>query len=131
MAMNPEDIVKYKSLYLQTSWGYLNMLQKNVAFLLKDVQNVNAIDASHIAAHSLKSQSILMGYNHIGNFAALLEEIFKAVKDKKYSIPHEILDGISTGLKKVHISLTQIAENGTEVEMAEDIAFLENMYKNS
>ncbi len=61
MSMNQDDITKYKSLYLQTSWGYLNMLRKNVAFLLKGGKNETALDAAHLSAHSLKSQSILNG----------------------------------------------------------------------
>jgi chemotaxis protein histidine kinase CheA len=130
MPMNHEDVVKYKSLYLQTSWGYLNMLQKNVGFLLNGVQSENVIESLHLAAHSLKSQSILMGYNQIGQFSGLLEQIFKAAKEKSFVPNNEILDLILNGLNNVHLSLTQIAENGTEVDMSETITKIEGMYKN-
>jgi chemotaxis protein histidine kinase CheA len=129
MSMNPEDIIKYKSLYLQTSWGYLNMLQKNVGFLLKDNQNAGSIDSCHLAAHSLKSQSVLMGFENIGKFSGLMEEIFKAAKEKTYSLNNSVLEIMLNGLKNVHLSLTQIAENGTEVTMTDVIAQLENVKK--
>ena len=130
MPMNHEDVVKYKSLYLQTSWGYLNMLQKNVGFLLNGVQSENVIESLHLAAHSLKSQSILMGYNQIGQFSGLLEQIFKAAKEKAFVPNNEILELILKGLSNVHLSLSQIAENGTEVDMSETITKIEGLYKN-
>lgn len=131
MPMNPDDIVKYKSLYLQTSWGYLNMLQKNVAFLQKGPQEEKAIDASHLAAHSLKSQSNLMGYNQIGKIAGQMEEVFKAVKEKTFVLNNDILDVIISALRKVHFSLEQIAENGNEVDMAEESGKLNGLFKQS
>jgi chemotaxis protein histidine kinase CheA len=129
MPMNHEDVVKYKSLYLQTSWGYLNMLQKNVGFLLNGVQSDNVIESLHLAAHSLKSQSILMGYNQIGQFSGLLEQIFKAAKEKAFVPNNEILELILKGLSNVHLSLSQIAENGTEVDMSDTVTKIEGLYK--
>lgn len=125
--MNQEDIVKYKSLYLQTSWGYLNMLRKNVAFLLKGTQVETAVDASHLASHSLKSQSILMGYTQIGKFSGILEELFKATKDKAIVLNNETLEIMLTGLRKVQDSLSQIAENGDEVDLSEENTKLEGV----
>lgn len=127
MSMNPEDIIKYKSLYLQTSWGYLNMLQKNVAFLLKDPKIENAIDSCHLASHSLKSQSLLMGFEQIGKLSGIMEEVFKKAKEKTAELNSEILGVILKGLDDIHLSLTQIAENGNEVIMTDVIAQLENI----
>lgn len=127
--MNPDDIVKYKSLYLQTSWGYLNMLQKNVAFLLKDPQEEKAIDASHLAAHSLKSQSALMGYNQIGKIAGQMEEVFRAVKEKTFVLQNDLLGVVLSALSKIHFSLEQIAENGAEVDMTDEANKLDALFK--
>lgn len=121
MAMNQDDITQYKSIYLQTSWGYLNMLRKNVAFLLKGVQWENALDAAHLAAHSLKSQSILMGYNQIGKFSEDMETLFRTAKEKNSKIDGSILNIILDGLTKVQTSLTQISENGGEIDMSDEI----------
>lgn len=119
--MNQDDITQYKSIYLQTSWGYLNMLRKNVAFLLKGVQWENALDAAHLAAHSLKSQSILMGYNQIGKFSEDMETLFRTAKEKNSKIDGSILNIILDGLTKVQTSLTQISENGGEIDMSDEI----------
>ena len=130
MAMNQEDITQYKSLYLQTSWGYLNMLRKNVAFLLKGTQAENALDSAHLAAHSLKSQSILMGYNQIGKISEEMEKIFNETKENKTMLKESTLRIILSGLKKVQISLAQISENGGEVDMIEEINKLGELIKN-
>lgn len=123
--MNPEDVTKYKSLYLQTSWGYLNMLRKNVAFLLKGAQTQTAVEAAHLAAHSLKSQSILMGYNQIGKFSEKMEQVFKLNKDNSTVPDSETLNVVLSGLEKIHTSLIQIAENGQETNITEEIEKLE------
>jgi chemotaxis protein histidine kinase CheA len=130
MSMNPDDIVKYKSLYLQTSWGYLNMLQKNNAFLMKDQKNKTAIDASHLASHSLKSQSILMGYTQIGKLAGQMEDIFKAAKENRFNLTPEILIIINSVLRKIHDSLEKIAESQLEVNMSDESEKLEKLFAN-
>lgn len=129
MPMNPDDIVKYKSLYLQTSWGYLNMLMKNSAFLTKGPQTDIVIDSSYLAAHSLKSQSTLMGYNQIGKISGIIEQILKAKKEKKGELNNEMLEIMLSGFKKIQVSLTQIAENASEVDMSEEIEKLEKFVK--
>lgn len=126
--MNPEDIIKYKSLYLQTSWGYLNMLQKNNAFLLLDQKNISAIEASHLAAHSLKSQSLLMGYSQIGKLSGQMEEIFKAAKDGKFNITKDILNIFSSVIKKIHDSLEKISESQLEIDMSEESNKLKELF---
>ncbi|HUQ84946.1 MAG TPA: Hpt domain-containing protein [Candidatus Limnocylindrales bacterium] len=128
-SMNPEDIIKYKSLYLQTSWGYLNMLMKNVAFLMNGPQTEPIIDGSYLAAHSLKSQSALMGYEQIGKISGIVEQILKLTKEKTLELNQEKLEIILNGLRKVQLSLTQIAENKDEAEMSDEIKNLETLLK--
>lgn len=125
MSMNQDDITKYKSLYLQTSWGYLNMLRKNVAFLLKGGKNETALDAAHLSAHSLKSQSILMGYNQIGKLSEEMEKVFKLTKEGSMSIDDGTFKVLFNGLKKVQHSLSQISEQGSEVDMSDEIQALQ------
>lgn len=129
MPMDHEDIIKFKSLYLQTSWGYLNMLLKNMAFLQKGKAAESVIDGSHLASHSLKSQSLLMGYDQVGKLSELIEKIFKKTKEKSFTLDPKTLDTILAGLNKIQLSLTQIADNGDEAEMNEEISNLEAVIK--
>lgn len=125
--MTQEDIIKYKSLYLQTSWGYLNMLRKSIAFLIQGSQARPVLNSAHLAAHSLKSQSILMGYNQIGELSKILEGIFKA-ENKNINVTDKIaLEIILKALAKVQLSLTQISENGKEIDMSEEINKLKSL----
>jgi chemotaxis protein histidine kinase CheA len=129
MSMDPGDVVKYKGLYLQTSWGYLNMLQKNVAFLQKGDKTETLIDGSYLAAHSLKSQSLLMGYGQTGKLAGQMEEILRAAKEKRFVLNEEILTVIVSALGKIHQSLDKIAANDVEVDMTEESQKLEELFK--
>lgn len=127
MSMNQEDIIKYKSLYLQTSWGYLNMLRKNSAFLLKKTRKGNAVDAAHLAAHSLKSQSILMGYDQIGKISERMEKIFSIQKDNSTDLEDSTLKIIMSSLHRIQLSLTRISEKGTEIDMTDEIQMLDQV----
>jgi two-component system, chemotaxis family, sensor kinase CheA len=128
MSMNPDDVTKYKSLYLQTSWGYLNMLQKNIAFLRINQKNMSAIEASHLAAHSLKSQSYLMGFNQIGKLSGQMEQIFKAAKENTTQIAQDVLVIMTSVLKKIHDSLEKISENQLEIDMSEESKKLSEIF---
>ncbi len=128
--MNQDDITKYKSLYLQTSWGYLNMLRKNLAFIQNGTQKDNVVESAHLAAHSLKSQSILMGYNQIGELSEKMEKLFKAVMEKSFVLDDATLGVMLSGLKKIQSSLAQISENGQDLDMSEEINELDSTIKN-
>lgn len=119
--MNHDDVIKYKSLYLQTSWGYLNMLRKNIAFLQKGTKAQHSIDAAHLAAHSLKSQSNLMGYTQLGQLSEVMEKIFKANKDNVLILDSFTLEIIHDALKELQLSLSQIADNGQEIDLKGEI----------
>ncbi|HSW48180.1 MAG TPA: Hpt domain-containing protein [Candidatus Saccharimonadales bacterium] len=126
--MNNEDIIKYKSLYLQTSWGYLNMLRKNIAFLLHGRSATSAVDSAHLAAHSLKSQSILMGYTKIGELCEEMEHIFQESKQNSAVPDEEILKIMLESLKTIQLSLTQISENAKELDLSEETDRLRRRY---
>ncbi len=125
MPMNPDDVTKFKSLYLQTAWGYLNMLNKSIAFLLKGEQTKEAVESAHLAAHSLKSQSLLMGYVQIGTMQGEMEKIFNDCKEKLTVPDNTTMDIILSGLKKIQTSLLQISDSGKEMDMSDEIKKLE------
>ena len=60
--MSTVDLSKFKTLYNQTALEYVKKLEDTVTLLRTDAANKNAMNEIYIAAHSLKSQSLMMGY---------------------------------------------------------------------
>ena len=73
--MAPIDLGSYKSIYLKTAKEYVDKISISLDQLSSDVSNKDALNNLHIASHSLKSQSQVMGYNDIAQLSKSLEEI--------------------------------------------------------
>lgn len=73
--MGDINLSDYKNLYLQTAKEYMDKISVSLSQLSKDVLNKEAIKNLHIASHSLKSQSQVMGYGDIADLCMGIEKI--------------------------------------------------------
>ncbi|MEK7572221.1 MAG: Hpt domain-containing protein [Patescibacteria group bacterium] len=127
MDITPEDKMKYKPLYVRTARAYINDMQQQIAILLKEPHNTEAIGIIHMAAHSLGSQSLVMGYSSIGELARLIEKIFRAKKDTRETIESEILASINVCVKRMIVSLYEIEKTGEELALTTEIKQLTSL----
>ena len=125
MQLPQEDINKYKPLYLQTAKNYLENMQAHISNLLKDEQRGDAVKQIHIDAHSLKSQSQVMGYNNISKTCELIEYIFNKEEKENIEIKHDTLIKIQKAITQLSDSMTQIEKTGKELDLTEIINELE------
>lgn len=72
--MTNTDLSSYKSLYLQTAKEYIEKITASLGQLLSDVSNKEALNNLHIASHSLKSQSQVMGFTDIADLCLRIEK---------------------------------------------------------
>lgn len=121
MSMDPADKAKYKNLYLQTGREYVVQMQTNISVLLKNGQKDAPMEAMLLASHSLKSQSLIMGYMTMGLFCATIEAVFKSEKAKKHALENDVLTLIANGLVKLKESMDCIQQNGNELDLTETI----------
>ncbi len=127
MPMSQDDIIKYKNLYLQAARNYLQNMQLNISFLLKEEQSEAAIKQVHIDAHSLKSQGQIMGYKNIAGVSEIIENLFNKTGNEKININKDILIQIQADLCRLQDSFTEIEKNGKELDLTEVIKKLENV----
>lgn len=71
--MAQTNLSDYKNLYLQTAKEYMNKMSVSLNQLSNDVLNKEALNNLHIASHSLKSQSQVMGFANIANICLDIE----------------------------------------------------------
>lgn len=69
------DLSGYKTLYLQTAREYIDKMSVSLARLSGDSSNKEALNNLHIASHSLKSQSQVMGFTDIANICLDIEKM--------------------------------------------------------
>lgn len=127
MPVSQSDILKYKNIYLKAARNYLQNMQLNISFLLKEEQSEIAIKQIYIDAHTLKSQGQIMGYKHIAKASEIIENIFNNLKDKNGQINKDILIQIQADLTRLHDSFTEIEKNGKELDLKDVISKLEKI----
>lgn len=98
--MSPDDVAKYKSLYIETARKYLIELRENVA-LLQSEESHDAIRTCHIAAHSLKSQSAVIGYTQISTISSTIEALFRAKEEGTGELDSAALEQVQHDVEKM------------------------------
>lgn len=73
--MAQTNLPDYKNLYLQTAKEYVDKLSASLDNLLNNVSDKDTLNNLHIASHSLRSQSQVMGFTNIANICLKIEKI--------------------------------------------------------
>lgn len=128
MPFTQDDQVKYKALYLQTARQYVTNLQANLT-KLSGGETKDIIDTLHRDSHSLKGQSLMMGYQAVGSLALLMENIFRAKTEKTLDLTTEIITELSAGVKEIGLCLDEIDKNNKELDLNSNIEKLKSLTK--
>ena len=86
------DVSEYRLLYIKTA----SELIQRYADILHSVRktglalDTSTIDELHRIFHSLKGQSLALGYQKLGNLFFQLEQLFSYGKEKEHIIPYTI-----------------------------------------
>lgn len=119
------DLAQYHELYVTTSRELINTMKTNLQKLKHNFDDSTAIDEFHRAAHSLKSQSLVMGYQQIGMVNRQLEAFFKLIKEKELEFRQEYFDMTNEIVLHIERALADIKASEHESELEEDIKTLQ------
>ncbi len=119
------DLMQYKGLYIQTAKDLINSIKSDINVLTTDPGNRKAIENLHRNFHSLKSQSLVMGFNSLGIVNKHLEHIFLSVKEKKHGLNKELIETVYKIVFNMEKSILQIEAETAEIDLSADIAALE------
>lgn len=119
------NIADFKKLYVKTAREYVKSLQENLRRVKHDKKFQDSLIILHRNAHSLKGQSIVMGYNETATLAHLLENIFYVAQGKKTILTDEVIVLIKNSIDKILVSLQSIEKNGKEINLSEQVKNLE------
>jgi chemotaxis protein histidine kinase CheA len=120
-SMTSIDLNEFKALYIKTAQEYLQSLTTNLEELAQNPSSVAAIDAMHLATHSLKSQSLVMGYTTTGELSHQLEVFFRHLHDAHEPLPLQKLPEIQMAIAALQSSLESIISHGSEQDLTSQI----------
>lgn len=120
--MGDIDLSQFRALYNQTALEYLKKLEDDLKTLSNNSQDKKSLEEMHIAAHSLKSQSLIMGYTTLAEAAFSLEKTFRHFIESGIALSQELIHSIATLTTAMRQSLTQIVEGKPELDIKTQVA---------
>ena len=119
------DISQYRDLYIQTARDLVSAMQKHINHLLTNANDKKTVYELYRAVHSLKSQSLMMGYTQLGLTNRLAEALFKEIHEGKQTLSNEVLSLTTEVVSHMKNSLDQIQNKNQEADLRDDIKKLQ------
>jgi chemotaxis protein histidine kinase CheA len=129
MPMDEQDIIKYRGLYLQTAQSYLIDMQRNIILLANDPERKDSLEIVHLSAHSLASQSLMMGFNSIAAYSSVVEKIAKAKQEGTLSWTKDLLLLIDSGITRLQAAINEVEKTGMEIDLSPETKQLQETVK--
>lgn len=121
------DLSQYRDLYITTAKELIATMKTYWENLKKDSHDMKALEELHRAAHSLKSQSLVMGYPQLGLLNKELEAFFKLCRENKITITSDLMDTIQRAITSNGYSLDKIEKEQTEPDINTQIHEIEQL----
>lgn len=121
------DLSQYHELYVQTASDLLDSIKKNIIAVKRNNKDSKTLEELHRNFHSLKSQSLIMGFTSLGNINQLLESLFLQIKEGNRVATNELIETIHMIVLNMEKSITEIKRNNPELNLSEDIKLLETI----
>jgi chemotaxis protein histidine kinase CheA len=106
--MTPIDLGSYKSIYLKTAKDYVRNMFESRKTLENNPKDRDAVNNLHIASHSLKSQSQVMGFTDIANTSFSLEKTSNDVLNGLGIVDEKFLAFLKQAISEISSRLVQI-----------------------
>lgn len=106
--MTPIDLGSYKSIYLKTAKDYVGNMLESIKRLTENPKDRDAVNNLHIASHSLKSQSQVMGFTDIANTSFSLEKTSNDVLSGLSIVDEKFLAFLKQAISEISSRLMDI-----------------------
>ena len=116
--MAPIDLGSYKNIYLKTAKEYVDKISISLDQLSSDVSNKDALNNLHIASHSLKSQSQVMGFTNIASLSESIEKTANEALGKGRQINSDLISVLKKSVEELSLFLSQIQKGDAETSSA-------------
>lgn len=122
------NIADYKKLYIESASKLILQTQHDLKSMMTDP---GSLERLHRNAHSLKGESLAMGYVQTGNLSKLIEHYVKEIIDQKVQCSSETSAKVNKALESISESLRSIDTTNQEVDLKNDIQIMEELLAES
>lgn len=95
------NLSDYKNLYMQTAKEYIGNMFESIKKLTDNPKDKDAINNLHIASHSLKSQSQVMGFTDIANICLNIEKMSDDALESITQLNNQIVANIKKSVEEL------------------------------
>lgn len=107
------DLSEYRGLYFKTAKEYLEKLMSGVVSFSSGESSAEIIHSMHVSAHSLKSQSQLIGFHTVAQVAGAMEDILREVKEGKRLVSPEVIAFCKQATDSLLVTISQLESMST------------------
>lgn len=119
------SVSAYKDAYLQAAYENIGLMSDTVEQLLENPSNSEALTTLFIKSHSLKGQSMTMGFSGIAKSALVIERYTRPLKDANQPVNKDFLPTIKNAIEQMKKSLDSVKSNDKEAPLSSTITTLE------
>lgn len=116
---------EYHALFLSAATENIARLRNGIASLEQNEDDKEVIKLMHIAAHSLKGECLVMGYQQLGTLSFIMEKIFQQAKETQTTPTQEVRKNVQSVIENIAIVLEQLEQQKSEPDMSAQIKSLE------
>lgn len=128
--MTAIDLIAYVSMFISSVKDSLLIVEKNFNLLLSPTVNLDqqktAYTEIHRMFHTIKGRAFFMGYEQTGQYCLLLEKIFLALKENRFTLSTEQLTTLTQSIQILTNDLKEIEQRQKEMDFAAAITSLES-----
>lgn len=125
--MDKTDLSDFKSLFIDTARKHIDTMQSSLLALQKTPSDSDLMNQIYIASHSLKGESLAMGYMTNATVSQLIEKIFHAAKEKSLILTPEILTTVQKSVEELSRSIACIEKEDKECVLSDERMALEKV----
>ena len=122
------DVASYKALFLETARSCLGVIKQELASLSVN-PSAQSVEQIFIKSHSLKGQSMTMGYSGIAKASLAIERYMREKKETQTQPDPTAIAVIQEAIEKIGQSLDAIERNDSELPLSNVITKLEQQLR--
>jgi len=112
------NLSDYKNIYLRTAREYVEKISISLNQLSDDFLNKEALNNLHIASHSLKSQSQVMGFKNVSDICLNIEKISDDILNKVSLVDDTFMSLLKDSVDKLNSEFNLIEKGDAETSSA-------------
>ncbi len=117
--MNTNDVSSYKDLYIKVAREFLKTASNKLAAWEANPLERETLSELVRSAHSVKGQSLTMGYKETGQVALLLEKLLRGLTEHTSSPSPEVIKTVEEGFSALTRSVDNVEREDREADLTQ------------